>query len=352
MKPLQSIRSGFTLIELLVVIAIIAVLIALLLPAVQQAREAARRTTCKNNLKQLGLALHNYHDVHNTFPAGQLLAATRNANGSLFYGNEGRDGMWTWSAFLLPFVEQQALFDQLDVGVRQTSHAVADTPTNDTDGRPNVHLLHALQTPLPFLQCPSNSSTGLNEEQPVPNGSNGSATCSTGCVPIGMSSYVAVNDHRRLERDQTGMFGTVPESSTGRRGPVSMRLVTDGLSNTLAIGERGYRWRGSNRPMGGVALITNGNTSDGTSGDALNEGIIYWGASGTTSINGFGFSGSTPVIGTKNFSSSHTGGAQFVLADGSVRFISENIDYRDDNAANSTFDYLIVINDGQPLGEF
>ena len=101
---------GFTLIELLVVIAIIAILVALLLPAVQQAREAARRSSCKNNLKQLGLALHNYHDVHRVFPPAQLRG--RNSSTGIEYGNAA-----SWGAMLLPFIEQAPLYDQMNFSI-------------------------------------------------------------------------------------------------------------------------------------------------------------------------------------------------------------------------------------------
>ncbi|MEZ6126391.1 MAG: DUF1559 domain-containing protein [Planctomycetaceae bacterium] len=103
MKSLQVQKRGFTLIELLVVIAIIAILIALLLPAVQQAREAARRTQCKNNLKQLGLAFHNYHDIYNTFPPAYV--DLRGAGGV-----PDNDGHWAWSAFILPQIDQSTSF--------------------------------------------------------------------------------------------------------------------------------------------------------------------------------------------------------------------------------------------------
>ena len=111
---MKRLKRGFTLIELLVVIAIIAILIALLLPAVQQAREAARRTQCKNNIKQLGLALHNYHDVNLTFPPGYVLQE----GGAVGAHN------WDWSAMILPYIEQSALFNTLDVGQTRPSQAL------------------------------------------------------------------------------------------------------------------------------------------------------------------------------------------------------------------------------------
>src|SRR5207244_9366932 len=99
-------RKGFTLIELLVVIAVIAILIALLLPAVQQAREAARRTECKNNLKQIGLAIHNYHDVYNKLPMVTHRAETNDAAGA--------EGAWAWSVSILPQIEQTTMFNALN----------------------------------------------------------------------------------------------------------------------------------------------------------------------------------------------------------------------------------------------
>ncbi|MEZ6133148.1 MAG: DUF1559 domain-containing protein, partial [Planctomycetaceae bacterium] len=108
----QSRKSGFTLIELLVVIAIIAILIALLLPAVQQAREAARRTECKNKLKQLGLAFHNYHDTHNTFPAA-LYSSGRYNSAAYFSGNNTVKNVTGWQ-MILPYMDQAALYNQFD----------------------------------------------------------------------------------------------------------------------------------------------------------------------------------------------------------------------------------------------
>ncbi len=130
MRPTNKRKDarGFTLIELLVVIAIIAILIALLLPAVQQAREAARRTQCKNNLKQIGLALHNYHDMARTFPAGSLFG----------------DDEYGWGTFILPFLEQANLYNKIDF----------------TGQGPNITLLFqegVTDQVLPFYICPSNS---------------------------------------------------------------------------------------------------------------------------------------------------------------------------------------------------
>src|SRR5690606_29045010 len=127
----QQRRQGFTLIELLVVIAIIAVLIALLLPAVQQAREAARRSQCKNNLKQLGLAMHNYLDVHGVFPFGQIYFTTRPSGAT--------DSRVSWFWMILPFVEQSAVYSKLDFTVPTYSSPNSSVNT----------------TPMPGFYCPS-----------------------------------------------------------------------------------------------------------------------------------------------------------------------------------------------------
>ncbi len=136
-------RRAFTLIELLVVIAIIAILIALLLPAVQQAREAARRTQCKNNLKQLALALHNYHDVFNTFPPGSVLPQAGNTTPypPASHNNPmARTAGWTWSAFILPYIDQAPMYNQT-VSVEPVMGRIVADPV----------LVRLLQTPLTQL---------------------------------------------------------------------------------------------------------------------------------------------------------------------------------------------------------
>lgn len=182
-------RRGFTLIELLVVIAIIAILIALLLPAVQMAREAARRTQCRNNLKQLGLALHNYHDTHTTFPPG-LIAANDNF----------RDGMHSGLAMLLPQLEQSAVYNQLDFNVSWRD------PVNAA----------ATSAHISAFRCPS-SIGGLPQN---------------GGFDLPVTDYVFSKGTRAwlcLNGETSGMFDI--------NSRVRARDVTDGLSNTFAMGE-------------------------------------------------------------------------------------------------------------------
>ncbi|MEM1062518.1 MAG: DUF1559 domain-containing protein, partial [Planctomycetota bacterium] len=157
-------RAGFTLIELLVVIAIIAIIVALLLPAVQQAREAARRTACKNNLKQLGLACHNYHDVYNTLPPGWIAQGETNGvsfdfpNGkslrdicSQNYVNDAT-ACWSWTAYILPYIEETQAYEALAPGDNRAQNATADIGTP-----PTPNYVETLQRPIDSFRCPSDA---------------------------------------------------------------------------------------------------------------------------------------------------------------------------------------------------
>ncbi|MFV1968169.1 MAG: DUF1559 domain-containing protein, partial [Pirellulaceae bacterium] len=146
-------RDGFTLVELLVVIAIIGILVSLLLPAVQAAREAARRMQCKNNVKQIGLAMHNYHDSYKTFPSGYITKTPCDAVGFSWPACIlGEDGIYGWAALFLPFVEQAPLADLLAVGSVTLDQSLANATTRQ-----------ALQTPLSSFQCPSSPGPVLND---------------------------------------------------------------------------------------------------------------------------------------------------------------------------------------------
>lgn len=177
--------AGFTLVELLVVIAIIAVLVGLLLPAVQAAREAARKASCKNNLHQIGIALHSYHDAFQTLPTGCIRWRSFNSTSSY--------RQFAWSALLLPFVEQQNLHAQIDFGVP------FDSPINAT----------AAATRLKLYECPSADNRNLIR---------------------GQTDYGGLYGEIIVDREsEDGMF--LYERS------IAFRDVTDGLSNTLAVSE-------------------------------------------------------------------------------------------------------------------
>lgn len=312
MKSLTSgRRKAFTLIELLVVIAIIAILVSLLLPAVQQAREAARRTQCKNNLKQLGLALHNYHDVSNSFPPGWV--------------DQGADGndAWGWTAMVLPYIEQSVLFNQLNVGTSPPIDVLADPA-----------LVTLMQIPQSAFSCPSDTGPNTNTDAQRQLGASND-------ISLAKSNYVGNGGSNRLERFKPDADGVWTENSK-----VKIRDVTDGTSNTIAVGER--------------AWVLNG--------FALRAGVLYMHDSSYANQTEFGAvlslgSGQTPINCTDNavcrrgFSSNHVGGGQFVLLDGSVRFISENIDHAPDYSSgvpnvDSTYERLLSIADGQVIGEF
>ncbi len=345
-------NKGFTLIELLVVIAIIAILIALLLPAVQQAREAARRSQCKNNLKQLGLALHNYHDVHGTFPMGvshhRAGCATDPGTGYYVTDWEKRYGSWSWQAMIMPMIEQGNTYNQLGVSTQEANVALS-----------NSTLRTILQTQIPAFACPSDIAPKVNNwSLRVPRASNETT------YAVASSSYVGSHHHNVLMCNNTS--GTVSASNFMNKAgdqpfsgmfahssSVRMRDVLDGTSNTIMVGERAWQLMmpGAmpDAPRSANQYVASGATSSTTNG-------------GMSSVLGTGFfainqiADGEPLIrnARQAFSSQHTGGAHFCLADGSVRFISENIQHRPATATaiDSTFEALIGRADGQVIGEF
>lgn len=289
-------KRGFTLIELLVVIAIIAVLIALLLPAVQQAREAARRTTCRNNLKQLGLAMHNYHDAAKVFPPGIIARSSQPYNTNTV-DNNGTG--WAWGVFLLPYMDQGPLYMALNPSARMD----VSTPSQ----------LALLQTVLPAYLCPSdpNRNPQKNMVQAVNIG-----------IPkvtanIGLSNYVAIEATHMAcqEGDSQGMFFI--------NSNISVRDVSDGTSNTWMISERDTYL---NPPKTGVSISQHmgatwaGASSPNCFDPNYDHTVVLGYIQGTYGeING-----SATRIDSRELASQHAGGIHVCLADSSVRFVSQN----------------------------
>jgi prepilin-type N-terminal cleavage/methylation domain-containing protein len=287
-------HRGFTLIELLVVIAIIAVLIALLLPAVQAAREAANRASCANKLKQIALALHNYHDVHATLPSGWT---------------GGLTGGWGWATMILPQLEQGNLFS--DIAATSANFTTKCTSTEET------------QTPLASYRCPSD---------------NGDTTIIAWDLRYGRSNYL-------------GCFGSSPISATsiltpyGSRGAfgrdTSRRFgqISDGLSQTFFVGERRSERTGS-VIIGGEAYWCGVVNPDNVKAVSLTLGDC----SPASPMNATE-APATAEDRIKAYGSNHPGGAQFALGDGTVRFVSETID-------RAAYRRLADVADGEVVGDW
>jgi prepilin-type N-terminal cleavage/methylation domain-containing protein len=304
----RLLKRGFTLIELLVVIAIIAILIALLLPAVQQAREAARRAQCKNNMKQLGLALHNYHDTFLEFPLGEL------------YGYSGN-----WKARILPYLDQGNVYNQLTWGVTRFH-------SNNSLFNPVLEGLI-----VPGLNCPSST---LDDN--------------------GTSSGNIDNIRNAQIHDYTGVMGSYPDPGgvasecldTGTWGSfvcanglllmnetVAIRDNSDGTSNTIIVGEQSGNvagidmranywggWCGTSRGPLPITSYGTGTTmvSAGTTTLRYTPNTDHGVTTAITCVSGSGcattYKHNTPL------SSYHAGGTHVLMADGATRFISESID--------------------------
>jgi prepilin-type N-terminal cleavage/methylation domain-containing protein/prepilin-type processing-associated H-X9-DG protein len=267
--PLILPRRAFTLVELLVVIAIIGVLVGLLLPAVQKVREAANRIKCANNLKQIALALHNYHDTNGSLPPG--------------YQAPGFNVGWGWGAFLLPFLEQQNLSTQL--GVSSTAFGGGANPVLATP---------LTQTKLSVYVCPSDTGPALNPFKRDHAKSNYRGVAGPYLPPV----YVADVDYG----------GVLFQNSK-----VRLTDITDGTSNTLAVGECVL-----DVPTTKVAAIWVGMDSSGDGVVFISD--VFWSVdAGDYRLNG---------PGPQAFSSRHPGGVQFGLCDGSVRLIHDTADPR------------------------
>ncbi|HWL11003.1 MAG TPA: DUF1559 domain-containing protein [Planctomicrobium sp.] len=323
-------QNGFTLIELLVVIAIIAILVALLLPAVQQAREAARRSQCRNNLKQIGLALHNYHEIFGSFPIGYQVAPDSTGSG------------WNWQRGILPQLDQGPLSEQLDVRYKPFGNLSSS------------QVIAAVATSLSVFSCPTDV-----KPKTISLFSSGN----DGYVEhIATSSYAGVygafgGGQQPCEND--GLAN--PRPNMNQRGVFAVNIcrkirdVTDGTSNTTAVSE--VTWEVSQNQVLYGAVGQGGSANCRTPDPQGNERFPPWRFFRVhrVKLNGPA-NANQPRFG---FHSLHTGGAHFLLLDGSVRFISENINHSaTDYSANvdpsefGTYQRLAGIDDAQTIGEF
>lgn len=330
-------RTGFTLIELLVVIAIIAILIALLLPAVQQAREAARRTQCRNHLKQLGLALHNYHDAFNMFPPGVIHQTGAGITTGAFNN-------WGWSAFLAPYLDQANAYNAMGVGQFNMTQALSDPVKRAV-----------IQQPVSVFRCPSDIGPPLNTQINFSITGGGSANVPTSNYVASNGSYSfrnALGNPSSSTNYNNGFFGgsSGPGATSPPVGPGIRRMssIIDGTSNTIAIGERCWDMKGVDYR----AACLWGQRGSGEAASAEDQGMVNQFAVGWRPMNAPKEPGANPTH-RRGFSSLHTGGVHFLLGDGAVKFVSENISHTfGTSAVNSVFAYLLGVDDGNVVGEF
>ncbi len=348
----KKLSSGFTLVELLVVIAIIGILVGLLLPAVQAAREAARRMQCSNNLKQLGLALHNYESSHKRLPVAIWSEnPLRNTNGtSSQYDDDG----YGWLTSILPYVEQSALYNQLN-SYRGSGLVAGAPPMMGTPGalekwwRANGapatgFVIPGGATIVPTFRCPSSALPAVCPQTfAIPGAATATSVSDPWSVGYATSDYKTCAEGQGA--DGTGMMGKLWEF-TG--GGIRFGDVIDGLSNTAMACESAYVTGSTSTKWGGSATPSApGNTTDWP---------VWLGAPGSDECARTNGRFSNPInslTSPQNMFdardddsafSFHAGGAQFVFGDGSVHFMSQNIE-------NITYSGMYTRNGGEVLGD-
>jgi prepilin-type processing-associated H-X9-DG protein len=338
----RNTRRGRTLLDVVVVLVILVALFALLMPTMNRGRVRARGSQCKRNLKQLGLALHNYHDVNSTFPPGWV--AVRPPEDAI----ESR-GAYGWGTRILPYMDQQPLFRQINFNEPFGS----DTIEGDAQQ-------HVVSRSLPGYQCPNDSDAHPSAAGPGP-------TSYVGNFGVGLPSGFGPLNHPDRGWYVHGIFGCNTN--------VSMKYITDGISNTVLVGERrlpakGRDWPehgvegsfnsywsgipkvGTVSPLSLVATVTSGDVADMS---LLNRVGVPTGLGtaeqpGALAVFGINVTADGEPLGesqrvSPGFSSRHPQGCHILLADGSVKFVSESIDRR------------VLVNlmrraDGVPPGEF
>jgi prepilin-type N-terminal cleavage/methylation domain-containing protein len=335
MKTGRGVKSGFTLIELLVVIAIIAVLIALLLPAVQQARESARRTQCKNNLKQIGLAMHNYHDVHGRF--APTIWQSPWSPGQIGGSNDWTNGTkGSWMVRILPYIDQGPLYNQFNFNINGPNAGQNVETQTDASGK----LLRGYV--IPAFMCPSDSSGG------DPNGDSNWAEVNY-AISCGSEQSGTQPDCGRSIGDTFGLGvwgqgdGDQAKFVSGIASrccfSASISQITDGTSNTIMAGESlpqctDHQWTGWVHFNNNWAMTT---APINWPVHCQNRPRVQESLPGCHDWNDHAYS--------QGFKSDHVGGAHVVFCDGAVKFISQNIDWM-------TYQRLGERRDGQAVGEF
>ena len=360
-------RRGFTLIELLVVIAIIAILIGLLLPAVQKVRAAAAKTKCANNLKQIGLAMHNYHDSKGSLPPG-VVNKYDPATGVY---SAPADNNWLWGTLILPYLEQNAMWTSLTAYTKTTHSASLSSGVDETgvtvpgaydvvvsfpyaNGITQQHkdngVRPELRTPVPTYLCPADA----------PNEPVNRVHSTTPSSEFARSSYVA----NRMVLGPYNLVSVTPPSTVvagNVRIKTKLGSIPDGSTNTLIVGERDYV-----NNVGAVWGVYRTGSSHGSSSwegkpvSGLNRQFPGGRPSGVWSS----WSSGDPTGERWSFTSQHTGGVNFVFADGSVRFVGNDVESNSSASgwsypfgnystapSNRTLDNLFYPDDGNPISQ-